>query len=76
MCSTVNKSNTIKNILKKNSNYDKIYLLVGPEGGLSDKEEKEIIESDFIPVTLGNKILRVETAPLFLLSVINYENME
>ena len=76
VCSTLIKDNNIKNVLKKNSNYDKIYLLVGPEGGLSTSEEDKIIESGFIPVTLGKKILRVETVPLFLLSIIIYENME
>ena len=34
------------------------------------------IEMNFIPTTLGNRIMRAETVPLFILSVINYEFME
>ena len=76
VCSTLEEKNTIKKLLKKNSNCDKINILIGPEGGLSLEEEKQSLEYGFIPVTLGNRILRVETVPLFLLSIINYENME
>ncbi|MNE96264.1 Ribosomal RNA small subunit methyltransferase E [compost metagenome] len=62
--------------MKKNSDYAKINIVLGPEGGLSPKEEKQLIEFGFIPVTLGNRILRAETVPLFVLSILNYENME
>ena len=51
-------------------------MIVGPEGGFEPNEEKSIINLGFIPVTLGNTIMRVETVPIFLLSVINYEYME
>ena len=76
LCSTNEKENNLKNVLKKNSNYAKILIVIGPEGGISPKEEEEYQNNGFIKTTLGNQILRVETVPLFVLSNIRYENME
>lgn len=75
-CSTSEKSENLKKYLKKCQNYDKIILVIGPEGGLSKKEEDYLKEIGFISVSLGSRIMRVETVPLFLLSVFNYESME
>ena len=76
VCSTVEKQNTIKKVFKNNYNCDKINMLIGPEGGISPKEEEILINNGFIPVSLGNRIMRVETVPLYLMSIINYEYME
>lgn len=37
-------------------------LLVGPEGGLAPDERRELLESGWRPVGLGERILRLETA--------------
>ena len=76
ICSTIEINNSLKKVLQVNKNCVKISMIVGPEGGFDPKEEKDIIELGFIPITLGNTIMRVETVPIFLLSVINYEYME
>ena len=76
LCSTVEKQNTIKMFLQSIKNYDRIIIVVGPEGGISPKEETLLNEQGFTSVTLGNRIMRVETVPLFVLSTINYEFME
>ena len=76
ICSTREKENNIKKLLTKHKNCDKMYIVVGPEGGLSEKEEANLVKMGFVPVSLGTRILRVETVPLFLLSIINYQNME
>ena len=47
-----------------------IVLLVGPEGGLSDREIQSAAHHHFTPLTLGPRILRTETAALVALSVI------
>ena len=73
VCSTKEKDNTLKKILKNNLKCDKIIMVVGPEGGLTLDEENQLIDLGFIPTSLGDNILRVETAPLYLLSVLNYE---
>jgi 16S rRNA (uracil1498-N3)-methyltransferase len=43
-------------------------LLIGPEGGLHPREEKEVLASGFIPVMLGSAVLRTETAALAALA--------
>jgi len=47
-------------------------VIVGPEGGISEKEETILLESGFKPCALGPRILRTETAPLYFLSAISY----
>jgi 16S rRNA (uracil1498-N3)-methyltransferase len=37
-------------------------LLIGPEGGLSDKEVSDALHAGLIPIQLGKRILRTETA--------------
>lgn len=76
VCSTKEKTKNIKLVMKNIKTCDKINLVVGPEGGLTEKEEEQLNEIGFESITLGNRILRVETVPLFLLSIINYEYME
>ena len=76
ICSTKEKSKNLKNILNNVGKYDKINFVIGPEGGLDEKEEEKLISMDFIPITFGDRILRVETVPIFLMSVLNYINME
>lgn len=76
VCSTREKTITIKNVLKSNKKCGRINVLMGPEGGISNNEEELLLENKFIPVTLGSRILRVETVPLFIMSIVNYECME
>ncbi len=46
-------------------------IMIGPEGGFSENEIKLLIEKyNFIPVSLGKRILRTETAAVYALSVI------
>jgi len=76
ICSTNERENSLRKCLNNNKNYDKIIIVIGPEGGLSEQEEVRLENIGFEKVTLGNRIMRVETVPLFILSVLNYENME
>ena len=62
--------------MTNHKNCDRIILVIGPEGGISDIEEDYLINNGYEAITLGNLILRVETVPIYLMSVINYENME
>lgn len=45
-------------------------LLTGPEGGFSNEELKMAAKENFIPFTLGSRVLRAETAPVALLSAL------
>ncbi len=47
-----------------------VTLLSGPEGGLSPTEEELAVQHGFVPVSLGERILRAETAPLACLAVL------
>lgn len=47
----------------------KLGIIIGPEGDLSSSELEQAIAAGAIPVTLGNNILRVETAALYAVSV-------
>lgn len=76
LCSTKEKEKNIKSLLHSSTIYDKINIVIGPEGGISPKEEEYLNSKSFISVSLGSRILRVETVPIFLMSIINYEFME
>ncbi len=47
-----------------------LVVLSGPEGGLSPAEEALALSSGFVPVTLGPRVLRAETAPLAVLAAL------
>ena len=72
-CSTKENEKTIKNVLQNSTNCDRIIIVVGPEGCLTVSEEEKLEKNGFIPVTLGNLILRTETVPIYIMSLINYE---
>lgn len=76
VCSTIEKENNLKKFLTEHKNYDKIIIVVGPEGGISSKEEEYLVSEGFTRVSLGKRIMRVETVPIFILSALNYEFME
>ena len=52
--------------------YNSITMVVGPEGGFDPTEVKYLNDNGFISVSLGKRILRSETAPLYLMSVISF----
>ncbi|MDD2839925.1 MAG: RsmE family RNA methyltransferase [Rickettsiales bacterium] len=71
-CEERTGQNSVRDVLKniKISN-KKIYTLVGPEGGFSDKE-KELIKSyqNVASISLGGTILRTETATVAIISIL------
>lgn len=48
----------------------RVVLVIGPEGGISSKEQAQLREAGAVSVTLGRRILRTETAGLCALSVL------
>ena len=64
----VNLFNELQNNKAKN-----VLVIVGPEGGFDDKEvEKLIAFNNLKPISLGKRILRTETAPLYIMSVLGF----
>ncbi|MBY0314722.1 MAG: 16S rRNA (uracil(1498)-N(3))-methyltransferase [Bdellovibrionales bacterium] len=52
---------------------DHIWIFVGSEGGFSHKEVELFKSINLFPVSLGQQVLRVETACVTLLGIIKYE---
>jgi len=46
-------------------------LVVGPEGGFSEREHQLLVQAGCIGVSLGPRVLRTETAPLVALAAIH-----
>jgi 16S rRNA (uracil1498-N3)-methyltransferase len=61
----------LKNVLEANEK-KKIFFIIGPEGGFCQKEVNEAERMGSIPIHLGKRILRAETASLCLLSILQY----
>lgn len=49
---------------------DDIHIMIGPEGGFSEAEVKRASEQGIVTVAMGKRILRTETAPIAILSVL------
>ena len=64
---------TLKNI--DFSAAKEVLFIVGPEGGISEKEREYCVLNGFYPVSIGDNILRTETASLAFLAMLNYEFM-
>jgi len=52
-----------------------IDIFIGPEGGITEGEMKLLKEMSVIPVTLGKYILRVETAAIVCVGLVNNLNI-
>lgn len=52
---------------------EEISILIGPEGGLEDWEVEGLKDQGARVINFGNRILRTETAGLFLISALQYE---
>lgn len=50
---------------------NKLALLVGPEGGLTEDEVEQAKAHDFNAIALGPRVLRTETAPIVALTALN-----
>lgn len=69
---------TIKDVLREYSEDrkfedTKVAVIIGPEGGFTEKEVKDAIDNGAKSVTLGKTTLRTETAGIAALAMIMYE---
>ena len=60
-------------MLSKTLDQQSILVVFGPEGGLSRKEIDALMNHGFHSISLGPRILRAETAPLYVLAAMSYE---
>jgi 16S rRNA (uracil1498-N3)-methyltransferase len=63
----------LKTLLKTSSGVESFVGVVGPEGGFAGKEIDIAREAGFVPVSLGNRILRSETAAITTVAIVQYE---
>ncbi len=66
------RKNNLKDILKTGK-FSGCVVLIGPEGGFSDEEICEATKTGFLPVMLGPRILRTETAGIAIMAILQYE---
>ena len=66
---------TIKEVLRREADGQprSIAVIIGPEGGFSEKEAEQIVEAGGASVTLGKTTLRTETAGLAAIAMVMYE---
>lgn len=62
-----------KNIINQLQDGQSIAIFIGPEGGFEEREIQAAIEAGVIPITLGKRILRTETAGFTTLAWIMYQ---
>jgi 16S rRNA (uracil1498-N3)-methyltransferase len=51
---------------------ERVLLIVGPEGGFDEKEVALATKKGLTPVSLGQRILRAETASIYMASVFSF----
>lgn len=68
---------SLKTYLSENAvTSGRVLAAVGPEGGWTDTEVALFLKAGWTPVSLGQGILRSETAAIQLMGVVNYETMD
>ena len=71
VCSLTDDSVSVNNYFDRKVN-NSILVVIGPEGGITDKETKLLNSFGFKNITLGKRVLRVETAAIYVASIISY----
>lgn len=72
VASTKEKEKLLNYYLQSIEDCAKIIMVIGPEGGISDNEEDILVSNGYNRVSFGNLIFRVETATIYVASIINY----
>ena len=67
----VNRNN-LKDVLKSITS-QQVNLVIGPEGGFTSEEAQAAVKAGYISVSLGKRILRVETAAMIAAGLVLYE---
>ncbi len=65
------KTDSFFSQIKKINKGDKVSIIIGPEGGFNEEEVETAKKMGYVPVSLGRRILRAETASIYALSVIS-----
>lgn len=68
-----NENNEFKKNIKQITNGAKVAIVIGPEGGIDKSEIDLLVQEGFVLCGLGPRILRTETAIMYILSAMSYE---
>lgn len=63
----------LEKLKQKDTEETTIAFVVGPEGGFEESEVQDLIDNGAKSVSLGKRILRTETAPIVVSTIIMYE---
>jgi len=66
------KEQGLRELIEKTDKPETVSIIIGPEGGLTAAEAKNAAAAGYIPVTLGSRILRTETAGLAVVAILQY----
>ncbi|MGQ9754510.1 MAG: 16S rRNA (uracil(1498)-N(3))-methyltransferase [Desulfotomaculales bacterium] len=67
------QATTLKQVLRAGPARAEVYLFIGPEGGFTRDEVAAARDAGVVPVSLGGRILRTETAGLVAAALVLYE---
>ena len=70
------EAKTLKALFREQEVPERVVMMVGPEGDFSADEYQRIFESGFAPVSLGELVLRTETAVLWMAAAVRYQFQE
>ncbi len=63
----------LKTVLQRQIELHELLLIIGPEGGIAEMELQQALTAGAVAVSLGQRILRTETAALVTVAAIFYE---
>jgi len=63
----------MKKIIGRHNQHSSAAIAVGPEGGLDQNEIKALEAGGFMPVSLGPRVLRTETAAIAAITIVQWE---
>ncbi|WP_411825683.1 RsmE family RNA methyltransferase [Luteolibacter sp. AS25] len=72
IASLADEPKKFRETLESHPDLGSVTILIGPEGDFSPQETTAALDHGFTPVTLGDLVLRVETATMFCLSAVRY----
>ena len=72
-CYEGERERSLKSVLKAYPEVKSVSVIIGAEGGFSADEAEAACRAGALSISLGDRILRCETAPSYVLSAISYE---
>lgn len=67
------RTRSLKGVMAELPKPQQVAVIVGPEGGLSRQEVELAEQRGFVPVTMGDRILRTETAGIAITAILQYQ---